>query len=69
MTLAELARRLGLDKGWISRAGETLAQEGLVTKQPGANDHRTISIALSHAGETRCQQLNETLHAHAERVM
>ncbi|HEY7127891.1 MAG TPA: MarR family transcriptional regulator [Ktedonobacterales bacterium] len=69
ITLAELGRRLGLDKGWVSRAVETLAQEGLLTKQPGMTDHRTITIALSRAGEIRCQQLNDTLNAHAERVM
>jgi DNA-binding MarR family transcriptional regulator len=69
MTLAEFGRRLGLDKGWVSRAVENLAQEGLLTKQSGTTDHRTITIALSQAGEMRCQQLNDTLNAHAERVM
>ena len=69
MTLAALGRRLSLDKGWLSRAVETLVQEGLLTKQSGAVDRRTIRIALSPAGETRYQQLNETLNAHADRVM
>jgi DNA-binding MarR family transcriptional regulator len=69
MTLAALGRRLSLDKGWMSRAVETLVQEGLLTKQAGADDRRTIRIALSPAGATRHQQLNETLNAHAERVM
>jgi DNA-binding MarR family transcriptional regulator len=48
---------------------ETLVQEGLLTKALGDADRRTIRIALSPAGETRSQQLNETLNAHAERVM
>ena len=69
MTLAELGRRTSLDKGWLSRAVETLVQEGLLTKALGDADRRTIRIALSPAGETRSQQLNETLNAHAERVM
>jgi DNA-binding MarR family transcriptional regulator len=69
MTLAELGRRTSLDKGWLSRAVETLVQHGLLTKTLGEIDRRTIKIALSPAGETRYQQLNETLNAHAERVM
>src|SRR6266568_254226 len=69
MTLAELGRRTSLDKGWLSRAVETLVQEGLLTKALGEADRRTIRIALSPAGQTRYQQLNETLDAHAQRVM
>ena len=69
MTLADLRRRTSLDKGWLSRAVETLVQEGLLTKALGDADRRTIRIALSPAGEMRSKQLNETLNAHAERVM
>jgi DNA-binding MarR family transcriptional regulator len=69
MTLADLGRRTSLDKGWLSRAVEMLVQQGLLSKALGDNDRRTIRIALSPAGETRYQQLNETLNAHAERVM
>jgi DNA-binding MarR family transcriptional regulator len=69
MTLAGLGRRTGLDKGWLSRAVEMLVQQGLLTKTLGDTDRRTIRIALSPAGQIRYQQLNETLNAHAERVM
>ena len=69
LTLAGLGRRLSLDKGWLSRAVEALVQENLLTKAGGNTDRRTIRIALSPAGETRYQQLNETLNAHAEQVM
>src|SRR5947207_11304187 len=69
MTLADLGRRTSLDKGWLSRAVETLVQEGLLTKTLGEADRRTIRIALSPAGQTRYQQLNETLDTHADRVM
>jgi DNA-binding MarR family transcriptional regulator len=69
MTLADLGRRTSLDKGWLSRAVEILVQQGLLTKALGDLDRRTIRIALSPAGETRYRQLNETLDAHAERVM
>ena len=69
MTLADLGRRTGLDKGWLSRAVETLVQQGLLTKALGDTDRRTIRITLSPDGKRRFQQLNETLDAHAERVM
>ncbi len=69
MTLADLGRRTGLDKGWLSRAVETLVQQGLLTKALGDSDRRTICITLSKAGERRFRQLNETLDAHAQRVM
>ncbi len=69
MTLADLGRRTGLDKGWLSRAVETLVQQGLLTKALGDSDRRTIRITLSKAGERRFRQLNETLDAHAQRVM
>jgi DNA-binding MarR family transcriptional regulator len=69
MTLADLGRRTGLDKGWLSRAVEMLVQQGLLTKALGDDDRRTIRIALSPEGKTRFRQLNETLDAHAERVM
>src|SRR5438132_4007654 len=35
LTLADLGRRTSLDKGWLSRAVETLVQEGLLTKALG----------------------------------
>jgi DNA-binding MarR family transcriptional regulator len=69
MTLAELGRRTDLDKGWLSRAVEMLVKQGLLRKALGDYDRRTIRITLSPGGETRFQQLNETLYAHAERVM
>jgi DNA-binding MarR family transcriptional regulator len=69
MTLADLGRRTSLDKGWLSRAVEMLVQQGLLIKTLGDHDRRTIRITLSKAGETRFRQLNETLDAHAQRVM
>jgi DNA-binding MarR family transcriptional regulator len=69
MTLAELGRTLGLDKGWVSRAVESLAEEKLVLKEPGDADRRTIIVALSEEGETRLAALDATLNGLSERVM
>ena len=69
MTLADLGRRVGLDKGWMSRTVEGLAEEGLINKAPSETDRRTILITLSAAGTDRYEALNSTLNAQAERVI
>ena len=69
MTLADLGRRLGLDKGWLSRMVEALTQEGLLTKESGLEDRRTVRIALSPSGQIRYQELNQSLNSLSERIM
>jgi len=68
VTLAELSRRIGLDKSWTSRAVEHLAQEGLVEKVPSAQDRRTVQLSLSAAGEARVRALDQTLNALADQA-
>jgi DNA-binding MarR family transcriptional regulator len=69
MTMADLGRSLGLDKGWISRTVESLIEERLLVKEPGDADRRTIIVTLSEEGNTRLAELNATLNSLAERVM
>ena len=69
MTLADLGRNLGLDKGWVSRTVESLASESLLTKQSSADDKRTIIISLSEEGERRLEELDGTLNGLSQRVM
>lgn len=69
MTLAELGRRLGVDKGWVSRAVESMTQEGLLLKQPGSEDKRTVTISLSEGGRCRYEELNLTLNAQSDRIL
>lgn len=69
LTLADLGRQLGLDKGWTSRAVESLTQEGLLVKNSNSEDRRTITISLSKAGERRYRELDEALNAQAKQVM
>lgn len=68
MTLAQLSRRIGLDKSWTSRAVEQLAQDGLVEKVPGGEDRRTVQLSLSSAGVARVQALDQTLNALADQA-
>lgn len=68
VTLAELSRRVGYDKSWVSRAVENLVQEGLVEKVPSAEDRRTVRLSLTHAGEARLAVLNLMLNELAEQA-
>jgi len=67
--LATLARRIGFDKSWTSRAVEHLVQDGLVEKVPSQTDHRMVRLSLTAVGEQRVQDLNCTLNGLAEHVM
>lgn len=69
MTLAQLSRRIGLDKSWTSRAVEQLVQEGLVEKVPGGEDRRTVQLSLSSAGVARVHALDQTLNALADQTL
>ncbi len=69
LTLADLVRRLDLDKAWLSRTVEALAQEGLLEKRPGMTDRRTIHISLTEAGQARLEELNTNLNNLSERIM
>jgi DNA-binding MarR family transcriptional regulator len=68
-TLAELARRLRLDKGWTSRAVDQLVDEGLVDKTAGDADRRTVALTLTRSGAARHRQLEALLDEQVGRVI
>ena len=69
MTLAELARRLRLDKSWTSRAVDQLVGEGLVDKAAGESDRRTIALSLTRAGRAEHRRLERLLDAEVAGVI
>lgn len=69
MTLAQLARRLRLDKGWTSRAIDQLVDLGLVDKVAGDGDRRTIALSLTRRGRTEHQRLETVLNDQVTRVI
>lgn len=69
MTLAELSRRLRLDKGWTSRAVEQLVQDGLVAKTGNDTDRRVVALSLTSAGAAHHRKIDATLDAQVERVI
>lgn len=69
LTQHELGRRLSLDKGWVSRAVESLVQAELVAKSRQDNDRRNRWLQLTPKGQARYQALTESLDAHADQLM
>jgi len=64
ITQQALADRLMLDKGWISRGIDGLAEEGLVTRTPDPDDRRRLQLRLTRAGQMRAAALEARLEAH-----
>ena len=50
MSLSELARAAGIDKGQMSRVVSGLAKRGLVVREADSTDGRGVRLALSGAG-------------------
>ena len=67
--LNELGQRLILEKSWVSRAVDGLAELGLVRKEPNPEDARSWIVALTPEGTNRVQSLNATLNEHAEQLL
>jgi DNA-binding MarR family transcriptional regulator len=69
ITQADLGRRLGLDKSWMSRAVEALVQEGFLIKDSAPEDRRTVVISLSKTGRKRAETLDCALNEQAEQII
>jgi amino-acid N-acetyltransferase len=64
-----LVERLGLDKGWISRAADALVSEGCISRQASVTDRRSVMLFLTRAGRARAQQLEQELNRHASQLL
>ena len=69
MTLAQLARRLRLDKGWTSRAVDQLVGASLVAKVAGDGDRRTIALSLTSTGRAEHRRIEGLLNDQVARVV
>lgn len=69
MTLADLSRRLRLDKGWTSRAVDQLVEQGLVEKTGDDADRRVVALSLTASGAAQHRRLEATLDAQVKRVI
>lgn len=62
--MVDLGRRLCLEKSWVSRAVDSLLEEGLVAKKANPADARSWIVSLTAAGRRRVEQLEDSLDAH-----
>jgi DNA-binding MarR family transcriptional regulator len=69
VTQQELANRLMLDKGWISRAVDRLVAGGLVERTPDDTDRRRVQLRLLPAGRARAAALEARLDSHAASLL
>jgi len=69
LPLSELGSRVMLEKSWVSRAVETMAERGLVTKEANPADARSWLVTLTADGERTVAELDRTLDEHAEKLL
>lgn len=69
LTQQHLVERLGLDKGWISRAVDALVETDAVAKETDQADRRCVRIRLTPAGYQRATALDKTMNDHADSVL
>jgi DNA-binding MarR family transcriptional regulator/N-acetylglutamate synthase-like GNAT family acetyltransferase len=69
VTQQELADRLMLDKGWISRGVDRLAADGLVRRAPDPADRRRVQLRLASAGRACAEALDARLDGHARALL
>jgi len=67
--LSELGTRVSLEKSWVSRAVEAMADRGWVSKEPNPSDARSWLVTLTAEGRRTADELNQTLDAHAEQLL
>lgn len=69
LTQQALVKRLGLDKGWISRASDALVADGTLSKTVNADNRRSVSLRLTTAGRKRALALDASLNRHADQLL
>jgi len=69
ITQQELANRLLLDKGWISRGVDRLVNAALVERTPDQSDRRRVQLSLLPAGRSRAAALEARLDGHAASLL
>jgi DNA-binding MarR family transcriptional regulator len=60
LSIKKLSSLLGLDKSTLSRTVDSLVDQGMAERAPGAEDRRFISIRLTPKGKTVFNRINTT---------
>lgn len=69
VSITELARRIHVDKAWISRSVGQLVEKGLVERQPDPDDARASSVALTVEGQALLDDIRPHARHHEKRVL
>lgn len=69
LSASELSARVLLERSWVSRAVDAMAERGLVTKEADPNDARSRLVTLTGDGERTVRDLNRTLDEHAGHLL
>jgi len=69
LPLSELGARLFLEKSWVSRAVDAMAERRLVSKEANPSDARSWLVTLTAEGERTVAELNRTLDEHADQLL
>lgn len=69
LPFAELVQRLNTDKGWVSRTVESMAQEGILDKEPSPTDRRAVIVSLTEAGTIKAKEIQQTLNGQSARLL
>jgi len=69
LPVSALSARVLLERSWVSRAVDAMAERGLVTKAADPNDARNRLVTLTAEGERTVEALNRTLDAHASQLL
>jgi DNA-binding MarR family transcriptional regulator len=68
LSMGELAARLRLDKGWVSRGIDQMVDDGTVLRAADPADGRAVVLTLTAKGRKQHRELDRLLDAQIERV-
>jgi DNA-binding MarR family transcriptional regulator len=68
LSVSELASRLRLDKGWVSRGVDQMVADGTVARAADRSDGRAVILTLTAKGRKHHRELERLLDAQIEHV-
>lgn len=69
ITVNEIARRIHIDKGWVSRSLQRLEESGLVSRSSSRSDARVSVVHLSPRGRAALDRIKPTTFAREQRLL
>jgi DNA-binding MarR family transcriptional regulator len=67
-SLVDLEESLQTDRSILSRVAESLVRAGYAVREPGKEDRRYVSLALTEAGREKARFINETCNRYSREL-